>query len=187
DPNRRDAVTPTLLAAMNPFLAAVIFTSIVAAAVTTADSIILSLASSTSRDLAYKLSPERRLYTGYTAIIVFTLAAALVAYTRKGFIVDLAVLSSLMLLALAPATLMCWLNVKAPSWSALSSIALGFTATLVTLKYYERPAAAFLSTLRFPGGLEVPVSVIVLALSTIPLALGLMLARRREERVELAA
>ncbi len=179
DTARRDAVTPTLLAFMNPLLAAVIFTSIVAAAVTTADSIILSLASSASRDLAYKLSPERRLYAGYAAIIVFTLAAALVAYTRKGFIVDLAVLSSLMLLALAPATLACWLNVKAPWWSALLSIALGFLATLLTLAYYERPALAFLSTVRAPWGLEVPVSVIVLALSTLPLVVGLVLARKR--------
>ncbi|MFZ8794392.1 MAG: sodium:solute symporter family protein, partial [Acidilobaceae archaeon] len=64
DPAKRDLVTPTLLSIANPVLSAIVFTSIAVAAITTADSIILSLASSMSRDLAYRLEERLRLVAG---------------------------------------------------------------------------------------------------------------------------
>jgi len=173
DPSKRDLVTPTLLAAVNPILSAIVFTGIAAAAITTADSIILTLASSSSRDLAYRLDERGRMVVGYASIALFTIAALAVAYLRLGFIVDLAVLTSLMLLPLAPATLACWLNIRASHRTAIASIALGFTVVLIAVaSNIEKPSKALLATY-----LGIPISILVLAISTMTLALGLIVER----------
>jgi len=168
DPARRDLVTPTLLSVANPLLSAIVFTSIATAAITTADSIVLSLASSVSRDLAYKLEEKHRLLAGYTSIALFTIIAVVAAYLRVGFIVDLAVLTSLALLALAPATLACWLNVKAPPWAAIASIVAGFLVVAVAVaQNIEKPAKALFQT-----PLGIPIAVLVLVTSTTIMVLG---------------
>lgn len=170
DPAKRDLVTPTLLAMANPLLSAIVSTNIIVAAITTADSIILSLASSVSRDLAYRLGERLRLLVGYASVTLFTLIALIVAYLRLGFIVDLAVLTSLMLLPLAPVTIACWLNIKASWWAALASITLSFIPVLHAV--YEnigKPSQAL-----FYQYLGIPIPVVVLAIATLVLAVGVV-------------
>ena len=175
DPAKRDLVTPTLLSIANPVLSAIVFTSIAVAAITTADSIILSLASSISRDLAYRLEERLRLVAGYTSIVAFTIVTLIVAYLRLGFIVDLAVLTSLMLLAIAPVTLACWLNIRAPPWAALASIASGFLVVAIAIaENIDRPTRALLET-----PLGIPIAILVLLTSTTMLLLGTLIQKTR--------
>lgn len=174
DPKSRDLVTPVILSIANPILSSLIFTSIIAAAVTTADSIILSLASVSSRDLGYILKPRYRLILGYISISLFTIISALVAYMRIGYIVDLAVLTTVMLLPLAPATLACWLNIKAPAWSTILSIISGFLLVLGLIVVYERPVTVFLLTVK-----SIPISIIILLVSGIVLSLGIVIEKLR--------
>jgi len=172
---KRDLVTPTLLSIANPVLSAIVFTSIAVAAITTADSIILSLASSISRDLAYRLEERLRLVAGYTSIIAFTAVTLIVAYLRLGFIVDLAVLTSLMLLAIAPVTLGCWLNIRAPPWAALASIAAGFLVVAIAIaENIDKPTRALLET-----PLGIPIAILVLLTSTTILLLGALIQKAR--------
>jgi SSS family solute:Na+ symporter len=137
---RRDAVTPTLLTLTHPLIAALVFTSIVAAAVSTADSIALSVASAVVRDLYGAVKPEAserlQILLGRVIVAALIAAAAAVALTRIGFIVALSVLSSAILLSIAPATILAWArpeSVKGLWPAALASIAvgaaIGFTAT----------------------------------------------------------
>lgn len=128
DPQGRDQVTPQLLSLAHPLLAALVFTSIVAASVSTADSIILALASSASRDiglLVLRLGERERLRLGYGAAALFTVLMAAFAASRIGYIVQLSVLSSVMLLGLAPVTIAAWLGLKVNPAFAISSIAAG--------------------------------------------------------------
>ncbi len=176
EPAKRDLVTPTLLAMANPLLSAIVFTSIAAAAITTADSIVLTLASSVSRDLAYRFNERLRLLIGYASVTLFTIIATVVAYLRVGFIVDLAVLTSLALLAIAPATLACWLDIKAPSWAAITSIVAGFLVVVVAVaQNIEKPAKALFQT-----PLGIPIAILVLLTSTTIILLGALLQRKQE-------
>ncbi len=92
----RDLVTPTLLSLMPSWLSLLVGLSILAAAITTANSIILSLSSMVSRDIA------RNQMAGRIAIVVLTLAVAIFASTRPAYIVELAVMSSTLLLSVLP-------------------------------------------------------------------------------------
>lgn len=102
----KDAVTPTLLTHAPTPLAAVVYVSIVAAAMSTANSIILSVASSFVRDIY-----ERRLGGGHPILVSNAVVAALavlaaaIAWARPANIVDLSVLSSTFLLPAAPPTI----------------------------------------------------------------------------------
>lgn len=144
----RDLVTPTLLLYTNPFLAAIVFTSIVAAAVSTLDSIILTLASTTSRDLCRSRGYRRTI--AYTTIVVLVAVTASIALFKPGFVVDLAVLSSLMLLPLATPTLLVWIDPELPRRRRLyktvtPSIAAGFAIGLGAAIVLG-PKNAFLTT-----------------------------------------
>lgn len=92
----RDLVTPTLLSLMPSWLSLLVGLSILAAAITTANSIILSLSSMVSRDIA------RNQMAGRIAIVILTLAVAIFASTRPAYIVELAVMSSTLLLSVLP-------------------------------------------------------------------------------------
>ncbi|AEA47533.1 sodium:solute symporter family protein [Archaeoglobus veneficus] len=96
-----DAVTPTLLTLMPGWLFLLVAFSILAAAITTANSIVLALSSIVSRDIA----GEKGLAVGQVAVLGISMAVAVFALMRPGYIVELAVLSSTILLSLLPPTL----------------------------------------------------------------------------------
>ena len=105
----RDMVTPYMLSLASPVLAAFVFVSIVAAAVSTANSIVLSVASSITRDLyeRRKASPNPVIAKtiALASIAIMSAAAASIALAKLAFIVELSVLSSALLLPLAPVTI----------------------------------------------------------------------------------
>jgi len=92
----RDLVTPTLLSAMPEWMGLLVGISILAAAITTANSIILSLSSMVSRDVF------KNQMAGRASILVLTVTVALFASTRPSYIVELAVMSSTLLLSIFP-------------------------------------------------------------------------------------
>ena len=172
NPEDRDLVTPSLLLQAPPLLAAVVFTSIVAAAVSTADSILLALASSVSRDLVPR-HPRRRAVAALAVAMVAGSMTA-VALARVGYIVALSVLSSLLLLPLAPVTIAAWLGLRPGARAGLAALAAGTAVNVAVAVYYGSPLAAFASR-----PLGVPVSLWVLAASTAPLAVALLASRPR--------
>jgi len=134
-----DTVMPTLLAEKAPTIAAgLISLGILAAAVTTANSIILTLGSMVARDI-YKAVGGRtaaeRQEMQVGRIIILVLAAALIAFSWRpfGLIVELSVLSSAGLLALAPSLIGAFFWRKATASGALASM---ITGGLVTAALY---------------------------------------------------
>lgn len=128
----RDLVTPTILTYADPMIASFIYVSITAAAISTANSIILSVASSFVRDFyerrARVVSPRRSYVLSNAVVACLVALAALIAYARPGFIVEMSVLSSVVLLPLAPITLLAWLR---PSRSISSAVKMGAVAALL--------------------------------------------------------
>lgn len=178
DPGGRDRVTPTLLSLANPILAAVVFTSIVAAAVSTADSILLTLASSVARDLAGGLSERARRMLSVAAVLAVAAVMAVIAGMRIGYIVGLSVLSSLMLLSLAPATIAAWSGVRIKGSAATASVAVGFLLIVAMMARYGSPLKVFSAT-----PLGIPVAAWVLIISTLVLLVGLE-PRRGSEKAQ---
>ncbi len=111
DVKYRDLVTPTALSLAHPLLASFVFTSIVAAAVSTMDSIVLTLSSTVSRDIYTKFlggREEKAVTIGRLSIVAIIGVLSVFAYFRPDFIVELSVLSSALLLPLAPVTIYAW-------------------------------------------------------------------------------
>lgn len=94
----RDNVTPTLLSIMPEWLSLLLALSIMAAAITTANSIVLTLSSMVSMDIV----KEKGIFYGRIAIILLTLVISLFAVRKVSYIVELSVLSSTILLCLLP-------------------------------------------------------------------------------------
>lgn len=164
----RDQVTPRLLALAPPLLSALVFTSIVAASISTADSILLTLSSTTSRDIARGLPPEKRLRLARAVIVALSLATAGVAASGAGYIVQLSVLSSLMLLSLAPTTILGVLGLRSHPKLASLSIALGVIMMAAATLYNDlNPLKAFASK-----PLGVPIALWILGTSTLILLAG---------------
>ncbi|GBF08890.1 sodium/solute symporter, partial [Aeropyrum pernix] len=179
EPQGRDQVTPQLLSLAHPLLAALVFTSIVAASVSTADSIILALASSASRDiglLVLRLDEKGRLRLGYAAAALFTVLMAVFAATRIGYIVQLSVLSSVMLLGLAPVTIAAWVALRVHPALAVASIATGPILVAANV-LYSLAVGGEVSLSPAKQVLGVPISVWVLAVSLALTAAGIALAR----------
>ncbi|AGK61205.1 Na+/proline symporter [Archaeoglobus sulfaticallidus PM70-1] len=128
----RDAVTPTFLGIMPPSLAVLISLSIFAAAITTANSIVLTLASMISRDLL----GSNRINTGQILIVVLTIAITLFSIQRPGYIVNLAVLSSTLLLCQLPLILGVFHWKSGGEKAAISTLIVGF-ATAILLFYMK--------------------------------------------------
>lgn len=97
----RERVTPYLLTLMNPFVGSLIAVSIIAAAVSTSNSIVLAVSGSVLSCTRIKES----LIIARLTDLALVIAAGFVAYLNPGFIVDLSVLTSVILLPLAPITL----------------------------------------------------------------------------------
>jgi SSS family solute:Na+ symporter len=176
-PGGRDEVTPQLLYLAPPLLAAAVFTSIVAASVSTADSIVLTLASSVSRDIGLRLAglgERARMLLGYGAAVAFIALMAAVASARIGYIVQLSVLSSLLLLGLAPPTLAAWAGLRGRPALVAAAMLAGPAIVGALTAATGSPLEAFRYT--FSG---VPVSVAVLAVSAALTAAAVALERGR--------
>jgi SSS family solute:Na+ symporter len=96
-----DSVTPYLLNSMHPLLGSFIAVTVIAAAVSTANSIVLAVSGS-----VVSLLTRRTLTLARTIDAVLVAASAIVALMGVGFIVDLSVLTSVILLPLAPVTIL---------------------------------------------------------------------------------
>lgn len=105
----RDLVTPYMLTLSHPLLAAVAYVGITAAAISTANSIVLTVSSSVVRDLYEKLvvKPNERAsrIAAVSAILILLTLALASSMMRIGYIVELSVISSAGLLPLAPITI----------------------------------------------------------------------------------
>jgi len=162
----RDSVTPHLLGLMNPLLGSLVAVSIVAAAVSTANSIVLAVSGSIASSLGGRVNTlVARLID---AILV--VAATVIASLNIGFIVDLSVLTSVILIPLGPATIAAAYIEGAPRrctrYSALASIIVGIALST----YYAMklgPRRAFVETVY-----NVPISLLVLIVSSIPVIIG---------------
>ena len=131
-------VTPTLLTVQEipMVLSVIVGVSILAAAITTIDSIALTLSSMISRDVYHKLingDPKKEITIGKLVLIVICSIAALFAYIKPGFIVDLAVASSTMLLPFAILFIGGVLTEVGEKYCALTTIIVGFITAFVLL------------------------------------------------------
>ena len=126
----RDAVTPTLLSLLPSWMAIALSISIFAAAITTANSIVLTLSSMISRDLF----GSENVGVGRMLIVILTAAIAVFASKRPSYIVELAVLSSTILLCQLPLILGVFHFKRGGKFSAITSLILGST-TAVLLSY----------------------------------------------------
>jgi len=166
----RDSVTPTILLKGPPILAAATFVGIVAAAISTADSIVLTVASSITRDLymSYsKSSRENRVeLVTYASIALMVLIASIVALHRIAYVVELSVTSSAILLPLAPITLagICIEPKRRGLPYAATSLALGLLVAILAVVVLG-PGPALTQPL-----LGLPMPLWVLAISSIPVA-----------------
>ncbi len=178
DPGNRDLVTPKLLSIAPPVLSAVVSVSIVAAAVSTLDSIILTLASTASRDIV-GYSGRRVSSVTYIVLIVLVTMVTVTAWFKPGFVVELSVLSSVLLLPLAPVTIAAWLKpetTRGRGTTAIASIIAGLAIGLYTAIAYG-PKKAFMVTF-----LRIPASLWILVVSTTILLLGILLSKELERR-----
>jgi SSS family solute:Na+ symporter len=161
-----DNVTPTLLAAMDPLLGSLVAISIIAAAVSTANSIVLAVSGS----VLTSTSRRGNLLLARVIDAVLVAASTLLAWARIGVIVDLSVLTSVILLPLAPVTIagvLLWEKTgRASRLAALLSIVSG--VSLAT--YYAAtlgPRKAFTTQV-----LGMPISGLALLVSTIIITVG---------------
>lgn len=163
----RDAVTPTLLLNFNPLIASFIFISIVAAAISTANSIILSVTSSIIRDFFERRSSKNILTISNIVVIIFSLIAGLIAFLRPGFIVEMSVLSSVILIPLAPVTIIGLItNAKNLKYGALIGLILGIIFALYNALIYG-PLRTFLVNIY-----GIPISLWILFISILPILLN---------------
>ena len=126
-------VTPTLLSVAPEHLMLLVVVSIFAASVTTANSIMLTLSSMVSRDILREASEERQIFAGRVTIAILTVLALMFAFKRPNFIVELAVLSSTMLLPLVPIVVFLIYG-KTDKIAALTTLIAGFlTAVLLSI------------------------------------------------------
>ncbi len=173
-PASKDEVTPLLLTLAGPLLGALVFTSIIAASVSTADSILLTLASSASNDLMpSEASEELRRLVGLAAILVVGAAMAGIAAMRISYIVALSVLSSVLLLGLAAPTLALLAGVRLnPLLAGLAMVSGPIIVVGAWASGIRKPVLLFVHTIH-----GVPLSGYVLLLSVVLTLLGAVLAR----------
>jgi len=120
----RDSVTPWLLSRIHPLLGSLIAISVIAAAISTANSIVLAISGS----LLVSTNKHNGLTLARIIDAILVVVAALIARANIGFIVDLSVLTSVILLPLAPVTITgLYINVrnKYAKTSALIAIIIG--------------------------------------------------------------
>jgi|Deesub1362B_J571_1020462.scaffolds.fasta_scaffold00041_11 SSS family solute:Na+ symporter len=128
-----DLVMPTILNQESSVISLIVLLGIVGAAVSTVNSIVLTLSSMFVRDVVRALRKEieevKEVMIGRTLIPVIALFALVFAYFRFGLIVELSVASSAGLLATVPSIIGAFLWSRGGKWSSSISILLGvFTA-----------------------------------------------------------
>lgn len=177
----RDLVTSTILSYAPAWLRLLVFISIIAAAVSTANSIILTLASVASRDLYRNISAKSKEYIevliGKFSIVIIALVLALISYMRLGFIVELSVISSVLLLPLAPITIAGILKIpKTPHIKASVFLSLALTELLgLHIIAMYGPLKAFTITLY-----NIPLSAWMLLIPTVMLSIAYILFSKRK-------
>ena len=133
-----DLVTPTLLASPHvpPALALLALVGISAAAVSTINSILLTLSSMVARDLFRPLWPgaddRLQLAVGKGAILVIAGLALAFAWTQGGLIAILSVASSAGLLVTVPALIGAFYWPRGTAAGALASVVMGGVVVLAT-------------------------------------------------------
>ena len=144
-----DLVTPTLLASpwVPPAVALVAMVGIMAAAISTIDSVLLTLSSMVARDIYGALAPQApehlQLQVGKLAIPIIALLALLFARMRLGLIAVLSVASSAGLLVTVPAIIGAFYWPRATAWGALASILGGGAVVVWTQLTGARPLGAW--------------------------------------------
>jgi SSS family solute:Na+ symporter len=154
-------VTPSLLNYTHPALAVAVAVSILAAATSTINSIVLTIASMVSYDTVI---PERyRLAVGKAMVVLFSLVVYLFALSTPAFVVDLAVASSTLLLPLLPLYLFSVYGLIS-RYAYLSTLAVGFPLAL---------------GLTYAKGLQLPVpKEVVVAVASVTTYLAVVLLER---------
>ncbi|EFC91219.1 Na+/solute symporter [Dethiosulfovibrio peptidovorans DSM 11002] len=124
-----DRAMPVLLSQVPVALGLVVTVSIMAAAVSTLNSVVLTLSSMFGRDVARPLSPgmseEGELHVGRLMIPVVAVACFLFAQFRFDLIVVLSAMASGGLLMQLPAVLGAFFWRRGTAWGALSSLVIG--------------------------------------------------------------
>jgi len=165
----RDSVTPSLLKLMTPGLSAVVSVSIMAAAISTANSIVLAVSSSVFKDILNR--EEKSLRAAFAINLVLTLIASGLALLKLGYIVDLSVLTSVFLLPLAPVTVLgVWRHGKFFTASRIAAILAIITGGGIGFYGFITYGAAKTFTMSY---LYLPISAWILIISTTILALGI--------------
>ncbi len=155
---KTDTVTMEILNHVPTALALIVFISIVAASVSTVDSIILSLSSMCTVDIfgkIPKINKEKQLPFGVLMVPTIAILAFIFALGRFGAIVELSVMSSAGLLATAPAYIGIFWK-RATKIGAITSILAGGTTVIIlySTKYFPLGMwpgvwCAIISTLTF--------------------------------------
>ncbi len=155
----KDSVTPALLNIAPVWISVIVFVSIIAASISTVDSIILSVSSSVGHDLPYDKRKISELSVAKTTIVLMGIIVSGIAYLRVSYIVQLSVLSSLFLLPLLPPTLAGLLSKEPKKYNSLSwaSLVLGLLIA-VLLTYYVGVSKVFSAEVL---GLTTPVWVFI--------------------------
>lgn len=170
-----DLATPTLLSSgiVPPFLALMVMIGIVAAAISTVDSILLTLSSMVSRDVYAIVARDphegRQLLAGRIVIPVIALLAFLFARLRLDLIAVLSVASSAGLLVMVPAIVGAFFWRRSSAAGAMTSLLAGSAIVLLTQFTGWRPLG------QWPGvwGLAVATLVFVaVSLNTRPATEG---------------
>ncbi|MEM2176262.1 MAG: sodium:solute symporter family protein [Archaeoglobaceae archaeon] len=130
--DNQNLVTPQFLKRIPEFLSVAIAISIFAAAITTANSIVLTLSSMFSRDLL----KNRRVVTGRILVLALTAFIALFAIQKSNYIVDLAVMSSTILLCQLPLIFGIFHWKMGGKFAAGLTLVIGFSTAL--LLYYTK-------------------------------------------------
>ncbi|MDI3502651.1 MAG: solute:Na+ symporter, family [Archaeoglobi archaeon] len=129
-----DLVMPALLSSEDSIIALIVLLGIIGAAISTLNSIILTLSSMFVRDIFGALggiSEEREILIGKLLIPVIAFLALVFSYFRFGLIVELSVASSAGLLSAVPSALGALVWRRGGRWSALISILSGSCAAVL--------------------------------------------------------
>ncbi len=168
----RDAVTPTLLSMLPAWLSVIGLVAVIAASVSTIDGIILTLSSMTVRDIlkryAKQVTQKAEVAVARLTIIVMAVACTIFALSRPGFIVDLAVLSSSLLLPQVPVVIGMFVWTRGGKWTAVATIIAGFSVALALYLLKASP-------------LGIPANVYTIAISSLVYIVVAVIEGRSDE------
>jgi SSS family solute:Na+ symporter len=173
----RDSVTPYMLSLMPSIIGSLIGISIMAAAISTANSIVLAVSGSICREINIK--SERKISILAKIInLLISIIAGVIAYYRIGFIVELSVLTSVLLLPFAPLTIIgVLLRGRVNKYTRTSGV-IGLIIGVVIGLYYSMiygPIKTFILSLY-----NIPLSGWILLISSAILFIGFLVDKIKE-------